>query len=169
MQEEGNMETITVEEQTRMGLRTPGVARFTPALARRETAPAPPINANISHIIDVTPSATQHVELRTSSVDRSLSFVIDISPLAAGFAVTVVGICVVGFGVPLLSLPALVITFTVFAVVYAIAYLYRLHISAEGVSMYEAQQRWGTIRDEQRFRWQAWFLERGHNGTDNAI
>ena len=169
MQEEGNMETITVEEQTRMGLRTPAASRFTPALVRREAAPAPPINANISHTIDVPPSATQHVELRTSAVDRALGFAIATSPLAAGFAVVVVGICALGFGVPLLSLPTLVIAFTVFAVVWTVAYLYTLSISAEGVSMYEAQQRWGVIRDEHRMRWQAWFLEMGHNGTDNAI
>lgn len=119
----------------------------------RREPPAIPINANIAHTIDVTPSATQHVELRTSAVDRSLSFVIDILPLAAGFVVTVVGICVVGFGVPLLGLPALIIAFTVFAVVYAIAYLYRLHISAEGVSMFEAQEKWGLIRRHHDRMW----------------
>jgi hypothetical protein len=72
----------------------------------------------------------------------------------------VVGICVLGFSVPLLSLPTLVITFTVFAVVWTIAYLYSLHISAEGVSLYEAQERWGVIKTEQQMRWQAWRLER---------
>lgn len=155
------METITIEEQTRMGLRTPGANHFVPAIAQKAmpAVPAPPINANISHTIDVPPSATQHVELRTSAVDRALGFAIAVSPLAAGFAVVVVGICVMGFGVPLLSVPTLIITFTVFAIVWTIAYLYTLHISAEGVSMYEAQERWGTIRDEQRWRWQAWFME----------
>jgi hypothetical protein len=54
----------------------------------------------------------------------------------------------------------LVITFTVFAVVWTIAYLYSLHISAEGVSLYEAQERWGVIKTEQQMRWQAWRLER---------
>lgn len=162
------METITVEQQTNMGLRTAPRSHFTPALARRDPPPAP-ISAEIVHTINTTPSATQHVELRTSAVDRALGFAIATSPLAAGFAVVVVGICAVGFGVPLLSLPTLIITFTVFATVWTMAYLYTLHISAEGVSMYEAQQRWGVIRDEQRFRWQAWLLERGNNGTDNAL
>lgn len=162
------METVTVEQQTNMGLRTPVRSHFTPALARRDPPPAP-INAEVVHTINATPSATQHIELRTSAVDRALGFAIATSPLAAGFAVVVVGICVLGFGVPMLSLPTLIITFTVFATVWTIAYLYTLSISAEGVSMYEAQEKWGVIREEQRWRWQAWFLERGHNGTDNAL
>lgn len=146
------METVTLEEQVKMGLRNPPKSRFTPVLARREP-PAAPINASVTHTIDATPSATQHIELRTSAVDRALGFAIATSPLAAGFAVVVVGICVLGFGVPMLSLPTLIITFTVFATVWTIAYLYTLSISAEGVSMYEAQEKWNILREEQRRRW----------------
>lgn len=153
------METITLEEQERMGLRTQR-QHFVPVVARREPAPAAPINAAITHTIDAAPSATQHIELRTSAVDRALGFMIATAPLAAGFAVVVVGICVLGFGVPLLSLPTLIITFTVFAIVWTIAYLYTLSISAEGVSLYEAQEKWGVVRTEQMLRWQAWLLER---------
>lgn len=147
------MDTITVEQQANMGLRTPPRRHFTPALARHDPPPAP-LNAAVTHTVNATPSATQHIELRTSAVDRALGFAIATSPLAAGFAVVVVGICAVGFGVPLMSLPTLIITFTVFAVVWTIAYLYTLSISAEGVSMYEAQQKWGILREEQRRRWE---------------
>lgn len=153
------MDIVTIEEQERMGLRTPRQNNFVPVAMRRETPPAP-INATVTHTIDATPSATQHIEVRTSAVDRALGFMLATAPLCAGFAVVVVGICVLGFGVPLLSLPTLVITFTVFAIVWCIAYLYTLHLSAEGVSMYEAQERWNIIKTEQQFRWHAWLLER---------
>jgi hypothetical protein len=164
------METITLEEQRRLGLHTDN-PRFVPAIARRAPAPTPPLNVNVAHTVDVAPSATQHIELRTSSVDRSLSFLIDISPLAAGFAVTVLGICVVGFGVPLLGLPSLIITFTVFAVVYTIAYLYRLSISAEGVSLFEAQEKWGLIRRHHDRMWDDYDRQarEARNGTTTTL
>lgn len=162
------METVTVEQQTNMGLRTAPRSHFTPALARRDPPPAP-INAAVTHTIDVAPNATQHVELRTSAVDRALGFAIETAPLTAGFAVVVVGICVIGFGVPLMSLPTLIITFTVFAVVYTITYLYHLSISPEGVSLYEAQRKWNAIDREHDRRWAAWLLERGKNGTNTAL
>lgn len=148
------METITLEEQARMGLRTQR-QHFVPVVARRESTPAP-INAAITHTINAVPSATQHIELRTSSVDRALGFAIATAPLAALFAVVIMAICALGFGVPLVGLPMLVIVATVFAVVWTIAYLYTLSISAEGVSLYEAQEKWGILREEQRQRWAQW-------------
>lgn len=154
------METVTLEEQAQMGMRRHAPTNFVPVAMQREQATPAPINAEVVHTINATPSATQHIELRTSAVDRALGFAIATSPLAAGFAVVVVGICVLGFGVPLLSLPTLIITFTVFAIVWTIAYLYTLSISAEGVSMFEAQERWGVIKTEQQLRWQAWLLDR---------
>ena len=156
---EDTARTITLSEQMQNGMRRTMPTNFVPVAMQRE-APAAPINAEVVHTINATPSATQHIELRTSAVDRALGFAIATSPLAAGFAVVVVGICVLGFGVPLLSLPTLIITFTVFAIVWTIAYLYTLSISAEGVSMFEAQERWGVIKTEQQLRWQAWLLDR---------
>lgn len=149
------METITVEQQAAMGLRTPQ-RNFVPVAAQRNSLPPAPLNAEVVHTIDAMPSATQHIELHTSAVDRSLGFAIATAPLASLFAVVVMAICALGFGVPLVGLPMLVIVATVFAVVWTIAYLYTLSISAEGVSLYEAQQRWEVIREEQRRRWAHW-------------
>jgi len=148
------METVTVEQQVAMGLRTQQ-RNFVPVAMHRELPP-PPINAQVVHTIDAMPSATQHIELRTSSTDRALGFTIATAPLAALFAVVVMAICALGFGVPLVGLPMLVIVATVFATVWTIAYLYTLSISAEGVSLYEAQEKWGILREEQRRRWNQW-------------
>jgi len=157
MQTQDRPHTITLDEQeSKYGIKR---ANFVPVIPRRDV-PAAPINATVSHAIDATPSATQHVEMRTNAIDRALGFMIATLPLCVAFGGVVLGVCVLGFGVPILSLPALVILFTVFATTWTVAYLYTLQISAEGVSMYEAQSKWDVIREEQRLRWQAWLLER---------
>lgn len=155
-------DTITLEQQEAMGLRQPRRNYITPAasLPRRDV-PAAPVNAEVNHTIDAAPVSTQHVEMKTSAVDRALGFLIATLPLCGAFAITVVGIVVLGFGVPLMSLPTLVIAFIVFVTVWIVAYLYTLYVSAEGVAMYEAQSKWDVIRTEQMLRWKAWLLERG--------
>lgn len=151
--------TITLEEQVASGMRSQRPSNFVPALALRNEQPAP-VNSTINHTIDVTPSATQHIELRTSATDRAVGFMISTLPLASAFSMVVVGICVLGYNVPLMSLPTIIIVFTVFAVVWCIAYVYTLSISAEGVSMFEARERWSIIRDEHRMRWNAWLEDK---------
>ncbi len=154
------METITLEQQIEAGMRGAGPRNFVAAIPQRVSQPAP-INAEVVHTIDTAPSATQHIELRTSATDRAIGFCISMSPIAAFFGVVVLGVCVVGYGIPLLSIPSLIILATVFAIVYTVAYLYTLHMSAEGVSMFEAQSKWDVIKSEQAMRWQAWMMERG--------
>ena len=153
------MDTMTLEQQVQAGMRGAGPRNFVAAIPQRSIQPAP-INAEIVHTIDATPNATQHVEMRTSATDRAIGFCISMLPIAALFGMTVLGVCVVGYGIPLLSIPSLIILATVFATVYTVAYLYTLHISAEGVSMFEAQEKWSTIKAEQQMRWQAWMMER---------
>ena len=143
-------ETITIEQQEGMGLRRPS-QKFVPAapLARRQ-APAMPLNASVNHTIDAAPVATQHVEMRTSAVDRSLGFLIASVPLYAGFALVVLLVSVFFAGVPFLSLPALVIFWLSFVAAWIVGYTYTLSVSAEGVSRYEATQKWAVIREEQK-------------------
>jgi hypothetical protein len=149
-----NNETITIEQQEGMGLRRPS-QKFVPAapLARRPV-PAMPLNANVVHTIDAAPVATQHVEMKTSAVDRSLGFLIASVPLYGGFALVVVLVTVFFAGVPMLSLPALVIFWLSFVAAWIVGYTYTLSVSAEGVSHYEATQKWAVIREEQKRRWE---------------
>lgn len=148
-----NNNTVTLEEQEAQGYRRPQ-QKFVPAGPVRRDLPAMPINANIVHTIDAAPVATQHVEMKTSAVDRSLGFLIASVPLYGGFALVVVLVSVFFGGVPFLSLPALVIFWLSFVAAWVVGYTYTLSVSAEGVSHYEARQKWDVIKEEQRRRWE---------------
>ncbi len=148
-----NNETITVEQQRAQGLlrQQRGFVPSTP-LARRE-APPMPVNSQVTHVIDAAPVATQHVEMRTSAVDRAKGFLIASVPLYAGFALVVVLVCVFFAGVPLLSLPTLLIFWLSFVAAWVVGYTYTLSVSAEGVAHFEARSKWDVIKEEQRRRW----------------
>ena len=148
-----NNETITIEQQEGMGLRRPS-QKYVPAGPVRRDLPAMPLNASVNHTIDAAPVATQHVEMKTSAVDRSLGFLIASVPLYAGFALLVLLVSIFFSGVPLLSLPALVIFWLSFVAAWVVGYCYTLSVSAEGVSHYEARNKWAVIREEQRRRWE---------------
>jgi hypothetical protein len=148
-----NNETITIEQQEGMGLRRPS-QKYVPAGPVRRDLPAMPLNASVNHTIDAAPVATQHVEMKTSAVDRSLGFLIASVPLYAGFALLVLLVSIFFGGVPFLSLPALVIFWLSFVAAWVVGYCYTLSVSAEGVSHYEARNKWAVIREEQRRRWE---------------
>ena len=145
---------VTYEEQVNMGLIRPrnNIVRPTPAAPVVSRIPPAELN-NVNHTIDVAPSATHHVEMRTSAVDRSKGFLIATVPLFAGLALGMVLISVFFFDVPFLSLPALCIFWLTFVVSWLLAYGYTLAVSAEGIAHYEARQKWDVIRREQAERW----------------
>lgn len=120
------------------------------------TQAAPPLKGEIVHTINAAPLATQHVEVKTSAVDRAKGFLIASVPLYLTFAAAVVAVVVFGFSVPLASLATLTIFFLSFTAAWVVGYCYTLQTSAEGVALYEAKQKWATIRDEQRWRW-GWY------------
>ena len=146
--------TVTIEEQRAAGLTRPQ-ANYVPApIQRRTAAPMMPINSQVAHVIDAAPVATQHVEMRTSAVDRAKGFLIASVPLYMAFAVAVVGVCVVGWRVPVFSLATFIIFWLAFVAAWIVGYTYTLNVSAEGVAHYEARQKWDVIREEQRRRWE---------------
>lgn len=108
---------------------------------------------NVQHVIDVQPSAQHYVEMKTSAKDRAQGFLITNVPLFAGLALGMVLISVFFFNVPFLSLPALVIFWLSFVLAWLISYIYTLAVSAEGIAMYEARQKWQVIKKEQQERW----------------
>ena len=146
--------TVTYQEQIDMGLIRPrnNIVRPTPAAPVVRRMPPAELNA-VSHTIDVAPSATHYVEMKTSAVDRSKGFLIATLPLFAGLALGMVLISVFFFGVPFLSLSALVIFWLSFVVAWLLAYVYTLAVSAEGIAMFEAKSKWDVIKREQRERW----------------
>jgi fatty acid desaturase len=114
---------------------------------------APDALQNVVHTIDVQPSATQHIEMKTSAVDRSKGFLIATVPLFAAFAVGAVLIAYIAFNVPVLSAAMLAIFWLTFVLAWAASYIYTLAISAEGIARYEAGQKWQVIKREQTERW----------------
>jgi hypothetical protein len=145
---------VSYEEQVNMGLIRPrnNIVRPTPAAPVVRRMPPGELNA-VSHVIDVAPSATHHVEMKTSAVDRSKGFLIATVPLFAGLALGMVLISVFFFDVPFLSLPALVIFWLSFVASWLISYVYTLAVSAEGIAMFEAKSKWDVVKREQRERW----------------
>jgi len=148
-------DVVTIEEQEQMGLRRPRREMVLPepqkqAIVRR-MAPAE-INQT-SHVIDVAPSAQHIVTMKTSARDRAEGFLIATVPLFAAFALAIVLISVFFFSVPFMSLTALVIYWLAFVAAWLIAYVYTLAVSAEGIAMFEARQKWNVIKREQEERW----------------
>jgi hypothetical protein len=143
--------TITIEQQRDMGL-TRQTTNYVPA-TRERRAPPMPINSQVAHVIDAAPVATQHVEMRTSAVDRAKGFLLASVPLYASFATGVVAVCILGFAVPMWSFPTLVIFWLSFVAAWVVGYAYTLSVSAEGVAHYEARQKWDILKEEQRRRW----------------
>lgn len=123
-------------------LQTPIVRRMTPG----------EIN-NVSHVIDVAPSAQHMVEMKTSAVDRSKGFLLATLPLLVAFGIGMVFIAVLLFDVPLASFAALAIFWLAFLGAWLAAYVYTLAVSAEGIARYEAKQKWDVVKREQAERW----------------
>lgn len=149
-------QTASFEEQERQGLirRNPYRNYIPPQPAAPVVRRMPPGELNaVSHTIDVAPNATHHVEMRTSAVDRSKGFLIATVPLFAGLALGMLLISVFFFGVPLMSLTALVVFWLSFVGAWLLAYLYTLAVSAEGIAMFEARQKWSLLAREQKERW----------------
>lgn len=128
---------------------------YVPALPQKPTMNMP-INGEIVHTIDAAPLATQHVEVKTSGIDRALGFLIASLPLYSAFALTVVLVCVFFAGVPFMSLATLLIALLAFVAAWIIGWGWTLQHSAEGIALFEAKAKWTVIAIEQQKRWQHW-------------
>jgi hypothetical protein len=145
-------EIITIEQQRAEGL-TRTTTHFVPAAPARRDAPPMPVNSQVAHVIDAQPTATQHIEMRTSAVDRAKGFLIASVPLYAAFALAVVAVVVVGWRVPVFSLATVIIFWLSFVAAWIVGYAYTLSVSAEGVSLFEARSKWRILEREQQYRW----------------
>lgn len=146
--------TVSVEEQEAMGLRRPRQPGFVvpetkPTVVRRML----PTENRTEHVINVPPSATQVVEMRTSAVDRAKGHLIATVPLFV-FVGFVVDLLVYQFAdYPLLSIPSVLILTGATVLCWFASWIYTLSISAEAVSKYEARRKWDVVDREQKNRW----------------
>lgn len=136
-------DTIVIGDKS--GVRT--LAKYDPANTTRYR----PVDVAQPILLDVPITATQHVDVRTSAVDRAQGFLISSVPRTFAFALTVTILSIVVGGVTLAT--SFLILFSVFSVVELISYAITLLLSAEGVSWYEAKRKWDTVQREQRNRW----------------
>ncbi len=123
------------------------------AVARRGPATVLPVQ-DTRHTIDVPLAATQHIEMKTSAVDRSKGFLIANVPLFGAFALGVWLLSGLLTSAPLFSFVGLCIMWSSFVLAWLASYFYTLTTSAEGTAHYEARQKWHVIKEEQRRRWE---------------
>ena len=109
--------------------------------------------AETRHTIDVPMQATQHIEMKTSAVDRSKGFLIANVPLFGAFALGVWLLSGLVTATPLFSFLGLCILWSSFVLAWLLSYYYTLRVSAEGIAMFEAKSKWQVVKEEQRRRW----------------
>lgn len=93
-------------------------------------------------------------------VDRAKGFSIATAPLAAatGFVVLLIGIA--AFGIPLLSVAALLLALGGFSLVWLVAYVAHVLISADGALFVHVLMGWGYLRREQKERFKRYGLHK---------
>ena len=123
------------------------------AIARRPRVEVLP-PAETTHRLDVPMQATQHIEMKTSAVDRSKGFLIANLPLFGAFALGVWLLSGLVTTTPLFSFLGLCILWSSFVLAWLASYWYTLRVSAEGIAMFEAKSKWRIIEKEHDRRWQ---------------
>jgi heme exporter protein D len=96
-------------------------------------------------------------------VDRAKGFSLATAPLAGvtGFIVLLIGIS--AFGVPLLSVGALLLALGGFAAVWLVAYIAHTLISTDGALVIHTVMAWGYLNQEAKERRKRYGLNRGSN------
>lgn len=123
------------------------------SITRREPPRILPVQET-NHTLDVPLSSSQHIEMKTSAVDRSKGFLIANVPMFAAFALGVWLLTGLLTETPLLSFLGFCVLWLSFVLAWLASYAYTLHVSAEGIAMWEAKAKWGVIKEEQRRRWE---------------
>ncbi len=118
-------------------------------------APYPKERADIVEVMRELPAAPITPPMPLSGhVDRATGFSIATAPLAsvAGLVAALVGI--IGWQVPFASLVTLLLALGGFCVVWLLAYLAHVFVSADGALVIHVLMGWGYLRREQsnRFR-----------------
>ena len=146
--------TVSLAEQKQTGMVRPSnyVPAEITAVAKRGPAQVLPLQ-DTSHTLDIPLQSTQHIEMKTSAVDRAKGYLIATLPLLAAFALGIWLLSGLLTATPLFSFLGLCILWSSFVLAWLLSYWYTLHVSAEGVSMFEARSKWKIIAREQDRRW----------------
>jgi hypothetical protein len=96
----------------------------------------------------------------SSHTDRAKGFSIATGPLAAatGFVVLLIGIT--AFGVPVLSVAALLLALAGFTLAWLIAYIFHVFVSADGALVLHVIMGWRYLKREQKERFKRYGIGR---------
>ncbi len=145
-------DSVSYEEQRQMGLIRPA-NNFVRAEIVPQARTIPAALSAVNHTISVPATATQHIEVKTNSVDRAKGFLIAGVPLYMAYGVGMLILAVALFDTPVLSFTGFIIFWLSFVGAWAWGYFQTLRTSAEGVAYYEAKRKWDVIEREQSERW----------------
>lgn len=118
--------------------------------------------------MDVIHPATQHVELRTSAVDRAQGFQIMITPVSFVLAILAV-IVSLAFDNELFTFATIVIFWTTFAVLYALGWLLTALMTPEAISFFSAWRQWNTIDRQQKETWDHYKWQAGRPVSNGKV
>lgn len=112
----------------------------------------PPARVEVLSPADLPAAPISEPMPYSGHVDRAKGFTIATGPLAAatGFVVLLIGI--IAFGVPLLSVPALLLALGGFTAAWLVAYALHVFVSADGALFAHVLLTWAYLRREQRER-----------------
>ena len=112
-----------------------------------------PINDGVAYSLDIPQSSTQHVEMRTSHVDRAIGELIRSIGYYVMFSAFTTGLAVYAKSLPILSLLVFLIFSMSFLGIWTLNWLVGILVSAEGVSLFDSWRKWRLIEREQQNRW----------------
>ena len=98
--------------------------------------------------------ATQHIEMRTSHVDRAKGHLIFTVPMIAIVALLVPVVKAMATEAPVTVMAGLTLWFVTFAILWAGTWVVSLVISAEGIGLISELLKWKLLFREQDRRWQ---------------
>lgn len=123
--------------------------------------PEPRHHAEIVEVVRELPAPPPTVLLPTANyTDRARGFSLSTGPLAAatGFVVLLIGIT--AFGVPVLSVAALLLALGGFTLAWLIAYIVHTLVSPDGALFAHVVLTWGYLRREQNERFRRYGINR---------
>jgi len=142
----------------------PRTSNFVPAIRERSQVAPMPQQPPDSYVMQVPQQATQHVEMRTSHVDRATGFLIGNVPMMAIAAITApifyswLSVAPIGFGF------GFTLWLLAFAGLWFLSWVVSLAMSAEGNTLIGTLLGWWFLFREQDRRWSQY--ERMNNYDD---
>jgi hypothetical protein len=137
--DDGSEPTTDYVRSNRYNASTNLVKPESTAVAKRVPAQVLPVQTT-AYTLDVVTQSTQHIEMRTSAVDRAQGFLIANVPLFGAFALGVWLLSGLMTTSGFFTLTGLVILWLSFVAAWLASYYYTLQVSAEGIAMFEARK-----------------------------